>query len=101
MKTTLAGDAAVNAILEHLAAANRRFNQRYPGEPEGRQPIHTVYGGAQLFTAETARKMGELALRALAEHGPDHATFARALALPGATSLPTSAAEIAAQRAQL
>ena len=32
--------------------------RRWPGEPEGRQPVHTVYGGAHLFRADTARRLG-------------------------------------------
>ena len=34
-----------------------------------RQPLHTVYGGAHLFKADTARRLGERALSALEEHG--------------------------------
>jgi citrate lyase beta subunit len=34
-----------------------------------RQPLHTVYGGAHLFKADTARRLGERALVALDEHG--------------------------------
>jgi citrate lyase beta subunit len=33
-----------------------------------RQPVHTVYGGAHLFKADTARRLGERALAALDEH---------------------------------
>ena len=36
-----------------------------------RQPVHTVYGGAHLFRADTARKLGDAALRALDEHLAD------------------------------
>jgi len=43
--------------------------------------VHTVYGGAHLFRADTARKLGELARRALEEYAPDGATLARALDL--------------------
>ena len=100
--TTLSRDPGrTDAALRRLEQANQQFNRRYPGEPEGRQPIHTVYGGAHLFKADTAARMGELALRALREYAPDHATLARALGWPGADGLPTTAAEIAAQRARL
>lgn len=47
-----------------------------------RQPVHTVYGGAHLFRAGTARKLGDLALRALEEHAPDAGALARALEQP-------------------
>ena len=35
-----------------------------------RQPVHTVYGGANLFVPEVAAKLGKLALRSLDENGP-------------------------------
>ncbi|MGK3991781.1 DUF6986 family protein [Sorangium sp. So ce1024] len=57
-----------------------------------RQPVHTVYGGAHLFKADTARKLGAVALAALAEHAPDVAAFARAFGLPGADELPEEGA---------
>lgn len=34
-----------------------------------RQPVHTVYGGAHLFKADTARRLGDRGLAALDEHG--------------------------------
>ena len=49
---TLLDDAKVH--LDALGAANRAFMQTYPGDRAARQPVHTVYGGAQLFKAETA-----------------------------------------------
>ena len=58
---------------------------RTPKTPaaERRQPVHTVYGGAQLFRADTARRLGERALAALAEHAPDAADLARAIGFDG------------------
>lgn len=47
-----------------------------------RQPVHVVYGGAQLFKADTTRKLGRLAERLLAEYAPDAATLAEVLDLP-------------------
>jgi len=44
-----------------------------------RQPIHTVYGGAQLFAPDTTTKLGAIALKALREHAPDAGTMAKAL----------------------
>jgi citrate lyase beta subunit len=41
-----------------------------------------VYGGAHLFKAATAPKLGELAVRAMDEHAPDATTFAAALDYP-------------------
>jgi citrate lyase beta subunit len=46
-----------------------------------RQPVHTVYGGAHLFTAETVQKLGRIALRSLEEYAPDGPTLGAALGI--------------------
>ncbi|HEY0463582.1 MAG TPA: phosphoenolpyruvate kinase [Polyangiaceae bacterium] len=48
--------------FDALSQANRAFSAVYPGERPARQPVHTVYGGAQLYRAETTQRLGELAL---------------------------------------
>ena len=53
---TLLDEAKVH--LDALGAANRAFMQTYPGDRAARQPVHTVYGGAQLFKAETTPRLG-------------------------------------------
>ena len=68
-------------ILAGLRKINAGVARAYPGEPEDRQPVHTVYGGAHLFRADSAPKLAVLALAALDEYAPDAATFARALGL--------------------
>jgi citrate lyase beta subunit len=65
--------------MERLAAANTVFAAAHPGESGSRQPVHTVYGGAHLFRADTAWKLGELALRALEEYAPDPSDLGAAL----------------------
>lgn len=71
--------------LDALAEANRAFARRYPGDSAARQPIHTVYGGAHLYKAETTRRLGELALRHMATYAPDAAAIARGMGFaPGA-----------------
>lgn len=62
-----------------LTKANAEHKKVYPGEPERRQPVHTVYGGANLFKANLAAKMSELALKHFDVYAPDHKTFAAAL----------------------
>jgi len=52
--------------------------------PDRRQPIHTVYGGAHLFKADTALRLGAAAIRALDEHAADAATLAAAVGMPAA-----------------
>jgi citrate lyase beta subunit len=63
--------------LKALARANRAFSRSYPGERAVRQPVHTVYGGAHLFTADTAKRLGERALRALDAYARDPVELAR------------------------
>jgi citrate lyase beta subunit len=58
---TLAADR-IDSWSERLRAASSRIAEQFPGEGPGRQPVHTVYGGAQLFSARTPAKLGELAL---------------------------------------
>ena len=48
-----------------------------------RQPIHTVYGGAHLFKADTAAKLGATARRVMQEHAPDAGTLAAAMGIAG------------------
>ncbi len=64
-----------------LREANLAFSRRYPGESSARQPVHTLIGGGHLFRFDTARKLGDVALRALDTYAPDAATFARAIGL--------------------
>lgn len=73
--------AALLARLRHTAAQPA---VAYPGDGDGRQPVHTVYGGAHLFRSDTAPRLGALALEVLDRLAPDAETFARAILLtPG------------------
>lgn len=79
--TELLLPAAMGASLGRLRDANRAFARRYPGESARRQPVHTVYGGAQLFRSDSTAKIGGVARRALQEYAPDADAFAEALGL--------------------
>lgn len=79
-------------VLGDLKEANDHFALWYPGESPDRQPVQTVYGGAHLFKADGARKLGEVALKNLQEYAPDFITFATALQMPGYDKLPKAAA---------
>jgi citrate lyase beta subunit len=68
-------------ITATLRKANAVVSRAYPGETGDRQPVHTVYGGAHLFTAELAAKLGTAASRALDEHAPTAEAFADAFGL--------------------
>jgi hypothetical protein len=76
-------DAQTGAIAANLSRANEPFNALFPGESPARQPVHTVYGGAQIFRAETARKLGEAARAALKEYAPTAGILANALGIEG------------------
>lgn len=97
MKTSLT-DSALRNVLGTLAEASVSFARRYPGETGRRQPVHSVYGGAHLFHAGMARKLGDVALASLEEYAPDAFTFARVIGLPGAENLPKSGKQAAAEK---
>jgi citrate lyase beta subunit len=81
MADTTIPENALNAFLEALDKANIRVAQLFPGESAQRQPVHTVYGGAHLFQADTAAKLGGIALRTLEEHAPDARSLAQVFGL--------------------
>ncbi len=99
--TSAFADDTTRAALDRLTAANRAFAAAYPGDPIDRQPVHTLYGGAHLFSAELPTKLGAAARAAMAEYGGDFATFARAIGLAGADRVPAVPAERARLEARL
>lgn len=89
MRTTLPPES-LGDITSQLAKAHGAIQVRYPGAVGARQPVHTVYGGAHLFRADTTGRLGQSALRSLDEFAPNFVSFAKAIALPGAKHLPDS-----------
>ena len=81
-------------LLDDLAIANIAFQQKYPGDKPDRQPVHTVYGGANLFKSDTAVKMGDIALRNLRTYAPNFVSLSKALQLEGYEHLPHTGKEI-------
>jgi citrate lyase beta subunit len=81
MKTTLTPED-VRTMAAPLESALAPFMKRFPGSTGERQPVHTVYGGAHLFSADTAHKLGEVAAKFLDTYGRDPYTFAAAVGLP-------------------
>ena len=72
--------------LEALAALEARAREgleshlaRYPGDSGTRQPAHVVYGGAHLFRRDSARRLGDVALRSMEEYAPTAADLFAAL----------------------
>jgi citrate lyase beta subunit len=86
-------DAEISSATQALDTALTSFTRRFPGESSQRQPVHTVYGGAQLFKSDTTVRLGSLALRALDDFAPDPFVFARAIGLAHADRLPASVGE--------
>jgi citrate lyase beta subunit len=87
-------EEAKDALLNKLSTANRKFQQTYPGDRPDRQPVHTVYGGANLFKSDTCMRMGEIALRNLQTYAPNFAVLAQVLQLKGHEHLPHTEKEI-------
>src|SRR5215217_5499451 len=76
------------ALLDELGVANLHFQQTYPGDKPDRQPVHTVYGGANLFKSDTCVKMGDIALKHLQTYAPNFVVLATLLQLEGHEQLP-------------
>ena len=79
--------AEIEEVSAALRAANQTFASRYPGESNRRQAVHSVYGGAHLFKADLAQKLGVAALRSLEEYAPDAASLAQVLGTDGNAEL--------------
>ena len=84
MADTTIPENALSALLDTLDKANARVAEQFPGDSPHRQPVHTVYGGAHLFKADAAQKLGASALNTLHEHAPDAASLARVFELDAA-----------------
>jgi citrate lyase beta subunit len=70
--------------LKTLARTGTTLARAFPGDSTDRQPVHTVYGGAHIFKADTAARLGAVALKTLDEYAPDPEALTRILAFaPG------------------
>lgn len=87
-------EEAKEALLNELSTANLKFQQTYPGDKPDRQPVHTVYGGANLFKSDTCMRMGEIALRNLQTYAPNFTVLAKLLGLRGHEHLPSLESEV-------
>ena len=82
-----------NEILGELGLHNKTFQEVYPSDRPDRQPVHTVYGGADLFSAESAEKMGNIALNSLLTNAENFCVLAKVLGWEGHESLPNLKSE--------
>ena len=94
-------DSDKNELLDQLQTANLKFQKTYPGDKPDRQPVHTVYGGANLFKSDTTVKMGEIALRSINTYAPNFVVLAKLLKLEGHEHLPNLEKDIEALTAKL
>ncbi len=78
-QTTLTPEDYAN-VQNALTTFWEDFDTRYTDSVQ-RQPVQTLYGGAQLFKADTAQKMGTLALKAMDTYAPNFVYLARAAGL--------------------
>ena len=89
------------ALLDQLGVANLEFQKTYPGDRPDRQPVHTVYGGANLFKADTCVKIGDIAHQNLLTYAPNFVELARVLQFKNHEHLPHLEADIVALTARL
>ncbi|MBK7376885.1 MAG: phosphoenolpyruvate kinase [Chitinophagaceae bacterium] len=64
-------------LFSKLKDANTAFQQIYPGDRSERQPVHTLYGGANLFKYDAAISLGKRALEIFETYAPDHKVFGK------------------------
>lgn len=100
MKLSIPQEAR-EAVLNDLNVANSAFNKIYPGDLPDRQPVHTVYGGANLFKKDSIVKMGNAALKNFVTNAPHFGVLANVLKLNGYHTLPHTEAQIRELEARL
>ena len=81
IRTSLSAKRMAKALTK-VHAAQLEVAAHYKGDSGARQPVHTVYGGAHLFTSDTPRKLGELAVRAFENYASDPHRFAEVIGAP-------------------
>ena len=87
MKTTLSA-IALHDLTEKLSMHNASFDHQFPYSTQLRQPVHTLYGGADRFSINAKQKFGEIALATLARFASDGKSLAEVLALTQADDSP-------------
>ncbi len=93
MKLSLTNELT-SAIKKNLSEKNIAFQKTYNGDRPDRQPVHTVYGGANLFHADIAAKLAQTARKNLEYYAPDFCVLGRVLQLDGWEKLPDEVEDI-------
>ena len=86
-------------IFGKLKTANTAFQKVYPGDRPERQPVHTLYGGANLFKYDAAAALGQRALDIFNLYAPDFVVFGKVFGLEGADRLPKNTSAAALKKA--
>ena len=81
MAQTSLSDRTLRDLRDKLRKEHEALARHYPGESGTRQPVHTVYGGSHLFKSDTTKKLGDLALKALAQYAASPGAFAEAIGI--------------------
>ena len=68
-------------LFNNLKKANKAFQELYPGDRSERQPVHTLYGGANLFKYDAASYLGKRALEIFETYAPDDKVFGKVFGL--------------------
>ena len=62
-------------LFKSLSNANTEFQKIYPGDRSDRQPVHTLYGGANLFKSDSALSLGKRSLELFESYAPNSKVF--------------------------
>jgi citrate lyase beta subunit len=81
-------------LFGKLSEANLAFQKIYPSDRSERQPVHTVYGGANLFKSNSAAALGGRALEVFETYAPDFITFGKVFGLNGINELNGDGADV-------
>jgi citrate lyase beta subunit len=73
-------------LFSKLKEVNTAFQKIYPGDRSDRQPVHTLYGGANLFKSDSAISLGKRALEIFETYAPDHNVFGHVFGMDTTTS---------------
>lgn len=82
--------ASLSPLLARLSESNAQFAARFPGPGPDRQPVHTVYGGANLYKPGAANKLGQLARQHFERYAADYTELAAALSIADVKALKTT-----------
>ncbi|MEP6676654.1 MAG: phosphoenolpyruvate kinase [Ferruginibacter sp.] len=80
-------------LFNSLAEANTAFQKIYPGDRTERQPVHTLYGGANLFKYDAAQTLAVRALEIFNTYAPDFLSFGKIFHLDGIEKVSHDSAE--------